>query len=101
MSGIVGALYFIIDNILWLIVLVLIIQAIISWLFVFEVISPYRHRGAMRIYDMANRLTDPLLRPIRNVLPNLGGVDISPVILILLVQALRQYILPQILFGIL
>lgn len=95
MSGIVGAVFFIVDNLLWLIVLVLIIQAIISWLVVFEVINPYRHRGVMQIYDMTSRLTEPLLRPIRNFLPNLGGVDISPVILILLIQAIRNFILPD------
>ena len=54
-----------------------------------NVINTY-NRFVYSLADMMNRLTEPLLRPIRNFLPNLGGIDISPVILILLISFLRS-----------
>ncbi len=49
-----------------------------------------RNRIVWTIGDFLYRITEPALRPIRNVLPNFGNIDISPVILILLLQALRM-----------
>jgi YggT family protein len=60
----------------------IIISAILSWLIAFEVINT-RNRFVYTVLDFLWRITEPALRPIRNVLPNLGGIDISPIILIL------------------
>jgi len=61
----------------------LIAQAVLSWLVAFGVVNRH-NRAVATIGDFLWRITEPLLRPIRRVLPDLGGIDISPVILILL-----------------
>ena len=61
----------------------LIAQAILSWLVAFSIVNRY-NRVVSTIGDFLWRITEPLLRPIRRVLPDLGGIDISPVVLILL-----------------
>jgi len=68
---------------------VLIAQAVLSWLIAFGVVNT-RNRAVVMLGDMMWRLTEPALRPIRRFLPNLGGIDISPVILILLLYFLRS-----------
>jgi YggT family protein len=78
-----------IDTVLMLYIWVLIIQAVLSWLIPFNVVNTY-NRFVYSIADMMNRLTEPVLRPIRNFMPHLGGIDISPVILILLISFLRN-----------
>jgi len=88
-------IYHLIDTLLWLYIMVLIVSAILSWLVAFSVVNT-RNRAVFLIGDFCFRLTEPALRPIRRVLPNLGGIDISPIILILLLQLLREY-LPMIL----
>ena len=67
----------------------LIAQAVLSWLVAFGIVNRY-NRVVATIGDFLWRVTEPLLRPIRRVLPDLGGVDISPVILILLLWFLRN-----------
>jgi YggT family protein len=67
---------------------VLIITVILSWLIGFNVIN--RHNQLVdAIWRTCTALTEPLLRPIRNALPNMGGIDISPIILILGLNALQ------------
>jgi YggT family protein len=63
---------------------VIIIMAVASWLIAFGVINTYNRNVAM-VVDILYRLTDPVLRPIRNLLPNLGGIDVSPIILLLII----------------
>ncbi len=67
----------------------LIAQAILSWLVAFGIVNRY-NRVVATIGDFLWRVTEPLLRPIRRVIPDLGGIDISPVILILLLWFLRD-----------
>jgi YggT family protein len=67
-------------------------SAILSWLVAFNVVN-MNNRFVLSIADMLYRLTEPALRPIRNILPNLGGIDISPVILILLLLFVRDVVL--------
>jgi YggT family protein len=67
-------------------------SAILSWLVAFNVVN-MNNRFVLSIADMLYRLTEPALRPIRNILPNLGGIDISPVILILLLLFIRDVVL--------
>jgi YggT family protein len=71
---------------------VIIIGAILSWLIAFDVVNR-RNRAVFTIADSLYRLTEPALRPIRKVLPDLGGLDISPVILILGLIFLRDVVL--------
>ena len=93
------ALFWLIDSALSLFVWALIIGAIVSLLIAFNVLDT-RNRAVWAIADFFHRLTEPALRPIRRFLPTLGGIDISPVVLILLLQAAR-ILLAEIQFGLL
>ena len=70
----------------------MIASAILSWLVAFNVVNT-NNRVVLMIGDTLYRVTEPVLRPIRNILPNLGGIDISPVILILLLLFVRDVVL--------
>ncbi len=75
-------------NILWWIIIA---SAILSWLLAFNILD-YRNNFVRTVADMLHRLTEPLYRPIRNVLPNLGGLDLSPLVLLLGIFFLQQLI---------
>jgi len=78
----------IIDIYIWL----LIASAVLSWLIAFNVVNT-RNPIVHNVGEFLYRVTEPLLRPIRNMLPNLGGIDVSPVILIIGLLFLKQLIL--------
>ena len=92
MEPLVILLYRIIDVYFY----ILIINIILSWLIAFNVLNTYNRFVGMILYA-TQRLTNPLLNPIRRFLPNLGGLDISPIVLILLLffiqDSLRVYLL--------
>ncbi len=75
-------------NLYWWIV---IISAIMSWLVAFNVINP-RNEIVGTIGRVVYGLTEPALRPIRRFLPNLGGIDISPIVLLLGIYFLQRLI---------
>jgi len=85
MQSLALLIYTVIDIYTW----VVIAAAIMSWLVAFGVVN-VRNQFIRIIVDMLYRLTEPVLRPIRRILPNLGGVDISPVILLLALFFLRN-----------
>ncbi len=70
----------------------LIAAAVLSWLVAFGVVNT-RNQVVAMVGDFLYRVTEPLLRPIRSMLPNLGGIDVSPVILILLILLLQNIII--------
>ena len=76
------------DLYVWL----LIASAILSWLIAFNVVNT-RNTFVAGIAEFLYRITEPALRPIRRFVPSLGGVDISPVVLILLLVFLRDFLL--------
>jgi len=81
-----------IDTLITIYIWLLIGQAILSWLLAFGVVN--RHNRAVAVIgDFLYRVTEPALRPIRAFLPNFGGIDISPVVLILLLMFLERIIL--------
>src|SRR5713101_3181873 len=84
MAGLRYLILSVIDIYWW----VIIAQAVMSWLVAFGVINTY-NKFVAQVGEMLYRLTEPALRPIRNFLPNLGGIDISPIILLLLLGFLR------------
>lgn len=70
-------------------------SVILSWLMGFGMVNP--HNTVVRsIHDALLAVTEPLLRPIRRILPDLGAIDISPVILLLACQFVQQVVLPNI-----
>jgi YggT family protein len=78
-----------ISTLIQLYIWILIASAVLSWLVAFNVVNP--HNNVVRtIGEALYRLTEPALRPIRNVLPSLGGLDISPVILIILLIFIQR-----------
>lgn len=85
------AILWLINTIIEIYVWLLIAQAILSWLVAFGVINRY-NRSVSVIGDFLYRVTEPALRPIRNILPNFGGIDISPVVLILILYFVRVLI---------
>ena len=73
----------------------LIASALISWLVAFNVINT-SNRFVYMLLSFLHRVTEPALRPIRRIIPNLGGIDISPVILILILYFVRDLIVDNI-----
>ena len=71
---------------------ILIASAIFSWLYAFNVVNS-RNQFVGMIGDFLFRITEPVLRPIRRFLPDLGGIDISPIILLLIIFFIRQFLL--------
>jgi YggT family protein len=80
-----------VDTLITLYIWILIASAILSWLIAFNVVNT-RNPIVAGIGEFLYRVTEPALRPIRNLLPNLGGIDISPVILIILLLFLQRFI---------
>ena len=78
---------------------ILIASAVLSWLIAFNVINT-RNQFVATVWDLIYRITEPVLRPIRERLPNLGGLDISPIILLLIIYFIQsvivRYIYPNV-----
>jgi YggT family protein len=95
MRAVLDIILLVLQIYIWL----LIAAAVLSWLVAFHVVNT-RNQVVAMIGDFLYRLTEPLLRPIRSMMPNLGGIDVSPVILILLILLLEnvivRYIYPNV-----
>ena len=84
MRAVLDIVMIVLDLYVWL----LIASAILSWLVAFNVVNT-RNQFVAAVAEFLYRITEPLLAPIRNILPNFGGLDVSPIVLILLLQALE------------
>jgi YggT family protein len=91
MLALIQTIVLALDIFWWLIIL----SAVFSWLYAFNVVNP-RNQFVGTIGTALMRITEPALRPIRRLLPDLGGIDISPIILLLIIFFLRQLILTTI-----
>ena len=83
------ALFDIVDFLLNVLVWIIIIQVILSWLFAFNVLNT-GSAGLRTFVDALDRLTAPLYKPIRAVMPDFGGIDFSPLVLILLIKIVQM-----------
>ena len=85
--------------VLQLYVWVLIISAVLSWLVAFNVVNPY-NQLVRTISEIVYKLTEPLLAPLPSVLPSIGGLDLSPMVLILIIffleRVIAYYIYPMV-----
>ncbi len=84
-------IYFIVP-LLNLLVLVVFINVIMSWLVAFNVVNP-RNQFVNTVWRITNAITEPILSPIRRVLPPLGGIDLSPIILLLVIFFVREWVI--------
>jgi YggT family protein len=87
MRAILDVILIVLDLYIWL----LIAAAILSWLVAFNVVNA-RNQFVAMVGDFLYRITEPVLRPIRNMLPSLGGIDVSPVVLILIIILIKDVI---------
>jgi YggT family protein len=84
-----------ISYLLTLYIYILIAAVILSWLVAFNIVNPYNQFVRM-ISEFLYKITEPVLGPIRNMLPNLGGLDISPLIVILIIIFIQSVLIPNI-----
>jgi YggT family protein len=85
---VVQSLFDVIDLVLQVAIWIIIAQAILSWLVAFNVINV--HNDFVRTFlNALDRITAPLYRPIRRLLPDFGGLDFSPLVVLLLIQIVR------------
>jgi YggT family protein len=85
----VAALVSIADLLLSVLTWIIIIQVVLSWLFAFNVLNI--HSAGVRAFAMAlERITAPIYRPIRRMLPDFGGIDFSPLVILILIQVLKK-----------
>ena len=90
-----NALFWLIDQVIGFYITLVIVQVVLSWLVAFNVINT-RNRFVYLVGNFLYRITEPALKPIRRLLPNLGGMDLSPVVLILGLYFLRVLLLRDI-----
>ena len=83
----IEVLLILLDLVWWLII----ISVVASWLVAFGVINT-RNMTVYRILDILNRATDPILRPIRRLIPPMGGLDLSPMVVLLIIYVLQREI---------
>jgi len=83
-------------NVVWWIIVV---QAVLSWLIAFNVINTY-NPTVRAIWQALERITEPLYRPIRRIMPDFGALDLSPMVVLLLLYILSNIVLPNILMSV-
>ena len=93
MRPVIELLVYVIDLYKWIVIA----QVIVSWLIAFGVINTY-NRVVAQVSEVLYRLTEPALRPIRRLLPDFGGIDISPIVLLLLLWLVQREIIEYLLF---
>jgi YggT family protein len=89
-------LFSFISLLLTLYIYILVAAAVMSWLVAFNVVNP-RNQFVSMVGEFLYRITEPVLRPIRRLLPNMGGIDISPLIVIVIIWFIQLVVLPVLL----
>lgn len=92
------AILAVIDAILALALIVLLVYVVLSWLIAFDIISR-RNQFVNTLWEFTNRVTDPVLRPIRRLIPPIAGVDLSVLVVGLAIIFLRE-LLPRVMLGV-
>jgi len=90
-------LYFIANGLLELLTLAIVASAILSWLVAFDVVN-LRNPFVYNVHRFLDAVTRPVLAPFQRFIPALGGVDVSPIVALLVIEGARRYLLP-LLFG--
>jgi YggT family protein len=92
MSHLIDFAFYLVNAALNIVVFLIFINALVSWLILFEVIN-LRNRRAYEVVRMLDRAVSPLLAPLRRFIPPLGGMDVTPVILIILIFGVQTYLM--------
>ena len=85
----------IVDLLLSVLMWIIIVQAVLSWLVAFNVVNTHNDFVRQLLYALS-RMTEPLYRPIRRIMPDFGALDFSPLVVLLIIQILRSTVLPAI-----
>ncbi len=91
--GLIHIIFELISAIIGLIELVLIVYVVISWLYAFDVVGR-RNAFVNSVWEFTRRLSDPLLRPLRRLIPPVAGVDLSVMVLLFILYFVQRWILP-------
>ena len=86
------SIFFLVDSVINIYIWLIIINVILSWLVAFNVLNT-QNKFVFAVLNATHQLTDPVLNKIRRFIPNLGSIDISPVVLILLLIFIRNLFL--------
>ncbi len=86
-----NAIFYLINSVIDLLCFIVILQVIFSWLIAFNIINTYNQFIGQVIFFL-NKITYPLLSPIKKILPDLGPIDISPIILLILLKVFQVYL---------
>ncbi len=84
-------IFWAIDKILTIFLIILFVRIVLSWLFAFQVINP-RHPLAWQADRATRAITDPVMTPIQRMLPPMGGMDLSPLVIILVIYVIQMYL---------
>jgi YggT family protein len=98
-TGLIGIVFQIASVLLRLISVVLIVYVVISWLYAFDVVSR-RNAFVASVWEFSRRICDPMLRPLRRLIPPIAGVDLSVLVLLLVIWLVDGSVLPW-LYGVL
>ena len=88
MLAVLQVLLLVLDILWWIIIA----SAVLSWLYAFNIVNP-RNQFVGTVGDFLYRITEPVYRPIRRIMPNLGGIDLSPLVVLLAIIFLQQFII--------
>lgn len=94
MAAVIEFLFLVIHYLIQAVIWIVIANAIVSWLIAFDVIN-MRNATARQAVRFLDSVTRPLLKPLRRFIPPLGGIDVTPVILIIILEAADQALLPE------
>ena len=93
MDAILNFLEFVINALLTLVIWIIVAYAILSWLISFDIVN-LRNRFVYRASQFLESVARPILAPFRRLLPSMGGLDFSPIILFILIGGVQRYLLP-------
>lgn len=82
------------DLLLSVLMWIIVVQAILSWLVAFNVINTYNDFVRQLLFAL-HRITEPLYRPVRRIMPDFGALDLAPMVVLLIIYILRNIILPS------
>ena len=89
------AIFWLIDTVLGIFIMLVFAQVVLSWLVGFNVVNT-RNRFVYLVGDFLHRVTEPALRPIRRMVPNFGGIDVSPMVLLVALYFVRLLLIQDI-----